>query len=293
MRYRILVVCSLVLAVALAVNLLLRPPGLVAGPQMPHADSFGHTWLPMNSDATATLAGSSVQQTRSRVQRNLPTGPFVLDKNMPVKTGSAVDVVAALRPMAEAGDAKAAFGIYLKLGTCRNVLDSQFSQYSAPPEKRAALQAISAEAKDCAGAESLLKEQGNWLEQAADQGLLEAQIMYAIDAGSVLGNATDMLRDPLKVQRYKSKASNYLLSASNQGNIDAMLRVASGYNNGILMPQDNARAYAYYKAARLAMPNIVPDELVTEQEKRVPPADLARANTMAQSIYARCCARKK
>lgn len=222
------------------------------------------------------------------------TKAFTLRARTVIPSGNAKEVIQALRPLAESGDAKAALGIYLKLGACRNAMGSVPSEAEVEAYKKAgAAEAILAGAEqriaECEGTKQLLSEQGRWLEQAADGGLLEAQLLYGVDTEAVLGGRSEMLRDPARVQRYKDKAVGYLQNLASQGNIDAMISLAGAYNNGILVKQDSIRAYAYYKAAQLAMPNLVPEALLAAYRSKISSGDMARGDKVAQEIYRSCC----
>lgn len=214
-----------------------------------------------------------------------------------VPEGKALEVIDSLRPLAEAGDARAALALHMKLDRCYNAFNKEipddlvekFDAAGAP----GLLESRLTDLENCAGAESLLSERGKWLEQAAEAGLLEAQLLYATDPEPIIGNASDMIRDPESVQRYKAKVSDYLNRLATGGNVDAMLSLSNAYENGILLPRDPIRAYAYYKATELAMPTPpeIGAERTLEQMKQAIPKkeDRVRAEDMARRIYQECC----
>ncbi len=82
---------------------------------------------------------------------------------------------------------------------------------------------------------------------------------------------------------------NYLTSAADSGNVDALQMLAILYDGGVLTKYDPVRSYAYYKAAQLAMPSVIPDELIQTQKDKVPKNEISGAEQMAQNIYQKCC----
>lgn len=219
---------------------------------------------------------------------------YAIDTKMDVPQGSAMEVVEHLRVAAESGDDEAAFAIYLKLHSCRDAFKSNISSevieaYKKAGAAEALLSGIEEDLKECAGAKELLAQRGKWLEQAADAGLVEAQLLYAIDSEAIVGTGSDLIKDPQAVERYKKKAMTYLHSAASNGNVDALIRLGSGYNNGVLTKRDPIRAYAYYRAAQLAKPNMYSESVVSTYRANVPAEMKVYADQMARVIYRNCC----
>lgn len=221
-------------------------------------------------------------------------GAYALQNQMQAPSGNAVEVIASLRPRAEAGDAKAAYAIYLKLHGCetafgQNISDEEIKKYEMVGASEGLLEDRMTALEECKGIEGQLRERGRWLEQAAAAGLLEAQLLYATDPKPIIGDAADMIRDPQKVQQYKTKAVGYLNQLATQGNIDAMTRLASAYNNGILVRRDAVQSYAYYRAVELAAPGTIPGNLLARQRSQIAANDVRRAEQLASQLYQRCC----
>lgn len=92
--------------------------------------------------------------------------------------GRAVDVVAALQPRAEAGDADAAFYLFVKIEGCRYQLyHGQGNEGRPPPGADDTLEAqlIARTPPECHGLTlEQYQDSLRWLEQAADSGLVMA-----------------------------------------------------------------------------------------------------------------------
>lgn len=221
-------------------------------------------------------------------------GAYALQNQMQAPSGNAIEVIAGLRSRAEAGDAKAAYAIYLKLQSCetafsQDISDEEIKKYEMMGASEGLLEGRMTELKECKGAEGKLLERGKWLEKAAAAGLLEAQLLYAIDPKPIIGDAADMIRDPQRVQQYKTKAVGYLNQLASQGNIDAMTSLASAYNNGILVGRDAVKSYAYYRAVELAAPGTIPSDLLARQRSQIAANDVPRAEQLAGQLYQKCC----
>jgi hypothetical protein len=210
--------------------------------------------------------------------------------------GPARDVISKLRPQAEAGDSKAAMALYMTLTRCYDVLTKELSEeeveiYRKANAEKGLLEGWSKRIDECRGIPvSDLEDRGRWLEQAADSGLLQAQLMYAANPRPIIGDATEMIRNPQKVQRYKEKAMGYLEELAAKGNTNAMMSLAGFYDNGILVGKDPIKSYAYYKAVSLADPDPNLRELVEMQGRKIPASTRGKADELAQIIYRRCCA---
>lgn len=222
---------------------------------------------------------------------------YVLGKSTQRPSGNALEIVSALRPLAESGDSKSALLLYLKLSSCHSALTSIPDQREVEAYRKVGadndlLKNMAQALEECDGvSDKLLAERGAWLEAAANAGLVEAQILYGIDSSAILGNESEMLRDPEKVQQYKSNAMKFLNSAASGGNVDALMRLGNAYDKGVIARQDSVRAYAYFRAAQLVKPDVVPNNLVSTFQSGVPSSQINRANEIAQSIAKACCGR--
>lgn len=235
---------------------------------------------------------SSLEKVQTRLNSR---SAYVLEESSQPPPGNALGVIQALKPLADKGDGKAALSIYLKLSSCQSLLDSLPDKKVLEAYRKAGADAALAEtteriASECEDLdERVLSGRGFWLENAAKSGVVEAQILYSTDSMAILGNSSDMLRNPKKVEEYKSNAIKFLTDAALGGNIDALLRLGNAYDKGILVQNDPARAYAYYRAAQLARPDLVTGSLPEAIRRGVPQEQMAHAEQLAKLIARNCC----
>ncbi|TXD43276.1 hypothetical protein TR80_009570 [Xanthomonas campestris] len=130
---------------------------------------------------------------------------------------------------------------------------------------------------------------GDWLKKAAEQGSLEAQLMYARDASSVIGSRQDYLKDPEKLVQYKKDSARYLEAAAQQGSVDALLAIAGDSQRGIMAPQDPVKSFAYYMAAQKTGSNVYLDRIVESYSSTLSQEQIRAAQVQAEAIYNNCC----
>lgn len=235
-----------------------------------------------------SLDGPKPQQVRK------PAGAYTLSRRVTVPQGNAVAAFNRLRPHAEAGDAEAALAIYLKLLECKKALEEDLSEetiemYEQMGAASSLLATSMAKLEDCEGVEKLSIDADQWLVQAAEAGVEEAQLLYAADPTPILGDAKDMLRDPVAVQRYRSKSMDYLTALATRGNVEGMLALARSFDSGVLTDRDISKSYAYYKAASLAFPGILSPDFIYSMSQKISPEDRAEAERMASAVHRQCC----
>lgn len=208
--------------------------------------------------------------------------------------GDAAQVIERLRPRAESGDGRAALEIFVKLDNCfssaRNFSPEQVRIYERAGVSTQTLAAQQQKMQtECASAQPAMKDRGKWLEMAAASGDEHAQLVYSGNPGVVLGDATEMLRDPDKVKKYKDTARGYLNNLASKGSVDALMALAGQYEVGVLFPKDPIRSYAYYRAIELARPGSISKQTMDYQVKEVPYDRLSEAEALARKIYGDCC----
>lgn len=196
--------------------------------------------------------------------------------------GRAIDVIDALTPAAQAGDAGAALSIYVKANDCR--LRSEAAHRSAPSTNPLTVIPL-----DCQG---LTREDylaaGKWVERAADAGSIDAQFLYSTSPEGVLGPPSEWLRDPEGVARYKRKAMAFMTSHANSGSLDAMANLVTAYQYGVLTPADPVKALAYFDAAQRAGAPMSP-RLRASLIQNLSPTEVSNAEQLSRSIYGSCC----
>ncbi len=202
----------------------------------------------------------SAPQVDSRVVHRVGANTFQLIRTGPFREpGDARQFVLDRAPASQRGDAVATYEIYLAVLDCKTAgspaelqdLDAMQPASPAP----GALARIERRLEECA---SLLTDptlmRGRWLEQAAEQGSVEAMLMYAIDTESIIGNRADFIREPERVIEWKRNAMHYLERAASLGSVDALLGLAHANEYGVIVKPDPVQAYAYYLAAAQVSP---------------------------------------
>ncbi|UHQ25046.1 hypothetical protein LVB77_10370 [Lysobacter sp. 5GHs7-4] len=244
--------------------------------------------------STATVGGDDPAAELQRARQagairrgEAPTRSYDLPR------GRAVDVVAALRPRAEAGDADAAFYLFIKVEECRHQLyrGRGSAERAAPVEGDGVeSQLIARTPPECHGlTPEQYRDNVRWLEQAAESGVVMAQLSYARNAEAVIGNSSQMLANPEKVVAYRHKAMSYLHRAAASGSVEALLGLSDAYDYGVVTARDPMRAYAYYHAVGLNNPAYVDARLMDELASRLSPAQLGLATQQGRGIYDACC----
>lgn len=207
--------------------------------------------------------------------------------------GRAVDVVASLQPRAEAGDNEAALYLFIKIEECRYQLYHGGGNDSRPPpsaEDSLEAQLIARTPPECHGlTQAQYQNNVRWLEQAADAGVVMAQLVYAGNAEAVVGNSSQMLANPDKVIAYRRQAMQYLRQAAASGSLSALMSLSDAYHYGVLAPRDPIRAYAYYYAKDMASPSAYGRQYLDTYADQLEPAQLATAIQQGKGIYDACC----
>ncbi len=209
--------------------------------------------------------------------------------------GSIIDIGPKLKERAANGDDKSALALYLKLSLCETALHNQISPDEIKAYASAGISmekfAESAEKNinQCVGvSEDDMSNRGKWLEAAAMGGNLQAKLLYASDPEAIVGDATSMLRNPDKVIAYKGKAVKFLSEAASAGNPEGLMKMGDAYNDGVLLPKDPVKAYAFYRATQMTTPNVLSTTL-SQMELELTPAQISKGNEEALSIYKNCC----
>lgn len=250
---------------------------------------------PPNGAITAEGPGAQGSQSASgSPQQGEVRGKRATTKTILPPSGDARMVIDGLKAQAEAGDATASLQIFLKIRECMSQLSSMSLEEREAREKTRIAEKSTKETeqalKDCEGLQGAdYATRGKWLELAADNGSLEAQLLYVADSESIIGGARERLKDPDKVKRYKLKAQSFLENAANNGSVEALMELSDSYKKGIYVDRNLTNAYAYYKAAQMAEPRIFAADVIRSYESQLSPSELERGNALANSIYNNCC----
>lgn len=209
--------------------------------------------------------------------------------------GDAKAYIQSLLGASNQGDSTATYSIYLAALDCRNAGSPSELQSAtrmpSEPAKQQALESSESRLREC---EELLKDPalsppGKWLLEAAQQGSIEAMLLYATDTESAFGGATGAVRNPELVSEWKESAASFLNEAAKSGSIDALISLANANDNGIIMERNPTNAYAYYLAVRRAFPAAAPDELINRYKEELTSSQQQDAVRRAEKIYNDCC----
>ncbi|UKE66973.1 tetratricopeptide repeat protein [Xanthomonas graminis] len=235
----------------------------------PHAQNS----LSISSENIEKLAGLKVQRLTGKA--------FIIEDFGVAPSGNAVDVIRKLEAPARNGDSRASYELYLKIKECMELVKGRPAPASA---------GSSSSFDDCKDLSAdYYTSAAYWLQLAANQGNIGAQLLYGSDPGAVLGDPSNMLRDPNNVKKYKENALAYWNAAANSGSVDALLRLASAYRNGILANQNLSTSYAYYEAVRAVSPELTPKRTMEEIAQGLDANEMTVSTQKGRGIYDKCC----
>lgn len=259
----------------------------------PAAVSIPAMAAPMPAAESAVRGGDPAAELR-RLRRPgaRPVGVVPL-RSYDMPRGRAIDVVAALQPMAEAGDDEAAFYLFLKVEGCRYQLYRAGNDGNRPAPgigDSVESQLAARTPAECHGLTAdQYRDNVRWLEQAADAGITMAQLAYAGNAEAVVGNSSQMLANPERIIAYRRKAMHYLHQAAVNGSVEALMKLSDVYRYGVMAQRDPVRAYAYYYAKDLVSPSAYGRQHLQAYAAHLEPSQLATATQQGQQIYEACC----
>lgn len=192
------------------------------------------------------------------------------------------------------GDALATYEIYLAVLDCRAVgspaeLQNLDAMRTASPDA-GALARIEKRLEECG---ALLTDAdlmaGRWLERAAEQGSVEAMLMYVVDTESIIGGRADFIREPERVVEWRRNALSYLKHAASLGSVDALLTLARVNEQGVIVKADPVEAYAYYLAAGQVSLSFAPTELLAPYASELSAEQVRLARLRSTQIHEACC----
>jgi TPR repeat protein len=208
--------------------------------------------------------------------------------------GDALQFVSQRLAAARGGNGLASYEIHLRIDSCRRVMkpgdQGVYLAYAQEGLGQQFMHGVEKELQNCAkllSSGDLLDE--NWLEQAAQQGEVEAQLLYARDPAATLGTFGDLLAAPERALEYRSTAVSLLQRALQSGSLDALDALGNIYQRGILASKDLSAAYAYKLALQQmdAMPSRSTE--LAELRSVLTPAEITAAEVAAKELKRTCC----
>lgn len=221
---------------------------------------------------------------------------------------------AELEPAAKAGDRPAQYRLGLLLYECRDVPADkagleQTIEHTYETRRRGGWdvddpaneeQTLRRRYQECDGVPA--EERGqyrDWMKQAADAGLMEAQLDLPLHLPQ--GEYCQYISECSPEQRAKQEgldqeAVDYLGRARDEGSATALWTFGSWYAEGDVLPQNNVEAYASFSALdqvfEAAGEQKRFDAMLADLRSRMRPADLAQADARTRELLSnpQCCA---
>ncbi|GAB3045677.1 sel1 repeat family protein [Stenotrophomonas tumulicola] len=222
---------------------------------------------------------------------------FSISRSGPLRPpGDALNYAKSLLAASQSGDAVATYDIFLATLDCANHLRNAGIMYQEIGTGESPLKPTSNATED---KENLLECEGlltseefqekNWLTNAAEQGSLEAMLMYSINPDHVLGDIREYSLKPELVQKWKDDSITYLNRASSAGSTDALYSLSDVYKNGIIAPPNPVEAYAYRLAAHKATGTPIDQRIQSNLTKRLTPHQIQESEGRSEKILTSCC----
>ncbi|HGM5043921.1 TPA: hypothetical protein ACKPZV_004343 [Stenotrophomonas maltophilia] len=256
--------------------------------------SKGRTESSAASPAPVQYAARSPDQAESRALSTPPLVNRASDKYV-VMPGRAIDVEAQLRDAATAGNADAAFKIYLKLNQCSDPMVNGVSEQELAMYRKAGVSTKTLEStasklrSECEGAQQLVAERGQWLDKAASGGLEEAQKLFAADPNAILGTSDVTKIDPAAADAYAERSEGYMTALAQTGDVDAMLSLSLMYKASEFTPRDPVRSAAYRLAAEGVAPLQIRPQPIEMTMRGLSSREQAEVTRLAREIRSLCC----
>ena len=282
-----------------------RPPAPTVGPATLHTSTTPAIAPPAAAPAAPadkqvlSASGVTIHLLR-RPSLNVPAPPY----------GPAY---ARLEPMARSGDKAAQYQLGLLLYECRDVPNDTAALEKTIETTYETRSRGGWDVDDPAGEEHTLRRRyeecagvpaeqrgkyRDWLRQAADAGLIEAQL--DLPRHLPPGNYCQYLSECSPDQRAKQEALDkesvdYIGRARAAGSAAALWTFGAWYNEGDVLPQNNIEAYASFNALdQIFLADGQQrrfDSMLSDLRSRMRPADLVQADARTREILSNpnCC----
>jgi hypothetical protein len=219
---------------------------------------------------------------------------YSISRTQSLPEGDALEYVQSLLQKSGAGDATATYAIYLAVSQCKSTLNAPslslaqiYREQGIEEQYKNSIENYLIKCEALISDPALSDEP--WLKRAADQGSIEAKIMFAIDSGSVLGQRSNYLANPERLIEYRAEAIHNLQSAASTGSVDALMALGNAYEKGILTDKSTPTSLAYYKAVYSISPNSALQELIARESKNLSNRENDAAEKLSIQIVDNCC----
>lgn len=193
-------------------------------------------------------------------------------------------------------DPNFSYQLALRLLECRRV-DSSYESISEvndsgtldPHTVEKMADAADIKANECKGlSRDQLDSYATLIEFAAESGVVAAQLAYS-DALAETILSPESIAKPEKIVEYKKKSIDYFMRAALAGEDQALFRLGSAYQDGILVKQDNFSAYKYLYAYGRAHSGGRTNKLLSLAAAKLSATQQARAMREGSDLYSKCC----
>lgn len=198
--------------------------------------------------------------------------------------GDALDYIETLLAQSRAGDAVATFKIFLGVLDCKRL-------YSRATQSEDEADGSTRRLEEC---EALLTNvsiaDADWLTLSAEQGGVEAMLMYAMNPDYALpGGAKQYLKNPEAVEQWRERSRAYLERAVAVGSQDAMLNLATAYGAGVIVDENKVTQLAYATAAQRLSPIPRFEDVYAPLRNSLTPTQRGQAEAKTKQILGQCC----
>jgi hypothetical protein len=258
--------------------------------------------VPERNETSSTplpLLGNLLDEKKISIETiTLGTGrSFSISRSGPMRpAGDALEYAERLLSLSDSGDASATYGIFLANLDCQNKMrfgGNAYRDVNPGKDPSKPINQADETARELQECEGLLTDKRfqykNWLEAAAEQGSIEAMLMYPINPDHILGNPQEYALKPDLVQKWKDDSIQYLTKASSLGSVDALYGLSEAYDNGIIIDADPVEAYAYRLAVSKATGAAIDEEKHSDLVDSLTHKQIKAANDRSEEIINKCC----
>lgn len=207
--------------------------------------------------------------------------------------GDALTFVRTLLPATARGEADATYRIYLVVDACDSAMKTdvvgsyQQLRHIVPHH----LQQTATRMAECEPLllDDSIKPRGEWLSLAAEQGSIEAAVVYSLALEQVVGGPEQWLKYPEKVLRHRRRAMDYLHQAVALGSVDAMSQLSDIHSHGFYGPADPTKAVAYQSVVARVDPHLANKRILDRRTAEATSDQKRDAKLLEEEIYQQCC----
>jgi len=222
------------------------------------------------------------------------TRAFSITSKLPVHEVSALTYIQHRLDASRDGDATATYEIHLQISACRRVIkanDSQlFKAYAAIGMQASYAQSVERTLNQCADVVTQAELMNRaWLAIAAEQGSVEAALIYATAPEEIGGDITDLNSVSSHQDAIRENAIRYLENALAEGSLDAVAALGRFYEEGIHTNRNLILAYAHKRTLQRMDPKLLEKDELHNLRISMSVSEISQAEELSRDIYRSCC----